>query len=292
MPNRIAAFLAAGVMAVGLSAAPANAVTVPKPSVSVADGCAPLSLNNPTRWDAQFHYRVVGNRPVGPVAVPGRSKVQRDLRPRYGSGALAVQWWARSHDWRAKAAAVRAAEKALTEAKSAQATAKAAFETREKALPAKTDKWAGSWDKELLRLQAIVTDPEQSQFHAEAKAKIELIDAFLKAQAALVKANDSVTAAEKVLADARTGAYWTRWHRGLVRVPECVTATPTPTPTATDEPTPAPSETPTEVPTEEPTEEPTPVPTVTETETERTIVIRRDYLPVRIDTGLGGTAKK
>jgi len=71
--------------------------------------------------------------------------------------------------------------------------------------------------------------------------------------------------------------------------------TPTPTPTATDEPTPDP--TPTEEPTveptvePEPTEEPEPTPTVTETQTERRTIVVRQYLPVRVDTGLGGTAR-
>jgi hypothetical protein len=41
----------------------------------------------------------------------------------------------------------------------------------------------------------------------------------------------------------------------------------------------------------EPTEEPEPTPTVTETQTERQTIVIRDYLPVRVDTGLGGTAR-
>lgn len=287
MPNRIAAFLAAGVMAVGLSAAPANAVTVPKPNVSVADGCAPLSLNNPTRWDAQFHYRVVGNRAFGPVAVPGRSKVQRDLRPRYGSGALAVQWWARSHDWRAKVKAVRAAERNRDEASNTLDDRKAALAAAEKALldfekanPRPVEFKDNTWQQEVERLAA--------DERPIAKEKAALINAFLNAGSAVPAAEGALREAQAKLANARTAAYWTRWNRGLVRVPECVTPTPTPTPTPTDEPTPTPDPTPTEEP--EPTQEPEPQPTVTETNT-RVIVINDTRVPVRVDTGLGGLAK-
>src|SRR5688500_14438126 len=98
MSSKLAAVVAAGVLAVsGLATSTAHAATAPKPSATVADACAPLSLVNPTRWVAEFHYRVIGHRPVGAVDVPARSTVQRELRTRYGAGALSVQWWARSH---------------------------------------------------------------------------------------------------------------------------------------------------------------------------------------------------
>ena len=80
----------------------------------------------------------------------------------------------------------------------------------------------------------------------------------------------------------------TRWTLTVEPAKPC--PTPTPTPTVTVEPTP--TATPTPDPTdpdatEEP--EPEPVPTVTTTTTQ-TIVVR-NYLPTRVDTGFGGTAK-
>jgi len=288
MPNRIAAFLAAGVMAVGLSAAPANATAVPKPSVTVADGCAPLSLNNPTRWGAQVHYRVVGNRAVGPVAVPGHSKVQRDLRPRYGAGTLPVQWWARSHDWRAKAKAVRAAERTRDDAKNALDDRRAAVTAAvnalsdfEKTNPRPVEFKDNTWQQELERLK----DDQRPV----AQQKVGLINAFLNAENAVPATEGALREAQAKLGEAKAASYWTRWHRGLVRVPECVT--PTPTPTATDEPTPTPdpSVTPTDDPTEEPTEEPEPQPTVTETRTTtKVVVVGNVRVPGRVDTGAGG----
>lgn len=106
--------------------------------------------------------------------------------------------------------------------------------------------------------------------------------------------------------DVRPGTYWVTAHavrgyelRGdrvwrLVVNPAEVCPTPTPTPTVTVtptvDPTPAPEPTPTVTETE--TEEPTPAPTVTQTVTDRRTVVVRDYLPVRVDTGLGGLATK
>lgn len=100
----------------------------------------------------------------------------------------------------------------------------------------------------------------------------------------------------RVKAEARPGVKLVgvdRWRLEVEAAEAC--PTPTPTPTATDEPTPDP--TPTEEPTveptvePEPTEEPEPTPTVTETQTERRTIVVRQYLPVRVDTGLGGTAR-
>lgn len=106
----------------------------------------------------------------------------------------------------------------------------------------------------------------------------------------------------------RPGVYWVRavardgyrlvgrdgWRLVVARAEAC--PTPTPTGDATDEPTVSPSPTvepsqPSTPPAEEPTPSETsvPVPTVTETVTQRTVVER--YLPTRVDTGLGGTAK-
>lgn len=108
----------------------------------------------------------------------------------------------------------------------------------------------------------------------------------------------------------RPGVYWVRavardgyrlvgrdgWRLVVKRAEACPTPTPTPTDDATDEPTVSPSPTvepsqPSTPPAEEPTptETSVPVPTVTETVTQRTVVER--YLPTRVDTGLGGTAK-
>jgi hypothetical protein len=103
--------------------------------------------------------------------------------------------------------------------------------------------------------------------------------------------------------DVRPGTYWVRayakpgvklvgvdrWRLEVEAAEAC--PTPTPTPTATDEPTPTPTVTPTDPPAEEPSEEPEPQPTITETTTEQRTIVIRDYLPVRVDTGLGGTAR-
>jgi hypothetical protein len=77
------------------------------------------------------------------------------------------------------------------------------------------------------------------------------------------------------------------WRRVVEQAEPCPTPTPTVTVTPTVDPTPDPEPTPTET----VTEEPEPTPTVTQTVTDKRTVIVRDYLPVRIDTGLGGLAK-
>ncbi|MFI7448054.1 hypothetical protein ACIBQX_11200 [Nonomuraea sp. NPDC049714] len=295
MHSRLAAVVAAVTLAVtgAAIAGPAHATPAPKPSVNVADACAPLSLVNPTRWGAQFSYRVVGHRPVGPVAVPARSTVQRELRPRYGSGALAVQWWARSHDWRAKAVAVVRAERVLRTANGVEVAAQAKFDAADKVLPTKTDKWAGSWAAELARLKVVAADQDQTEHRAEALEKIALIEPYLDAESALADAKVKVVDARSTVSKAQEASYWTRWNRGLVRVAECVTPTPTPTPTVTptEEPTATPTPEPTPTVTETETQEPTPEPTVTQTNT-RVIVVNDVIVPDRVDTGLGGLATK
>jgi len=94
----------------------------------------------------------------------------------------------------------------------------------------------------------------------------------------------------RVKAEARPGVKLVGVDRWRLEV-EAAEACPTPTPTATDEPTPTPTVTPTDPPAEEPSEEPEPQPTITETTTEQRTIVIRDYLPVRVDTGLGGTAR-
>jgi|GEM_PF-6368680 len=101
--------------------------------------------------------------------------------------------------------------------------------------------------------------------------------------------------------DVRPGVYRVRAYvmpghrlvgeRSWRLVIEAAEACPTPTPTPTVTVTPTVDPTPEPTPTETVTEEPEPTPTVTQTVTDRRTVVVRDYLPVRIDTGLGGLAK-
>jgi hypothetical protein len=80
----------------------------------------------------------------------------------------------------------------------------------------------------------------------------------------------------------------TRWTLTVEPAKPC--PTPTPTPTVTVEPTPTPTPDPTDPdPTEEP--EPEPVPTVTQTNT-RVVVVNNIPVPSRVDTGLGGLARR
>ncbi|HEY9371029.1 hypothetical protein [Streptomyces sp.] len=80
------------------------------------------------------------------------------------------------------------------------------------------------------------------------------------------------------------------WQKTVNEAEPC--PTPTPTPTVTVEPTPTPTPTPDPTDpdaTEEP--EPEPVPTVTQTNT-RVVVVNNIPVPSRVDTGLGGLARR
>lgn len=309
MFKRFAAVVAAGVLvATGLATGPAHATTDPRPRATVPSACAPLSLVNPTRWGAEFGYRVNRHRTVAPVTVPGRSAIRRNLRPRYGAGELTVQWWVRWHDAKAKAAAVRAAKNELREANRKQAAAQSALnaalgEVNEYKAAHPTPPLPLTAD-ELERLKGRLTDNDvvnNADLKADVQARIDVLTPYLDTEGDLKVATNAVSAARTKLDEVKAAKYWTPWRRGVVRVPECVTSTPAPTPTdeptATPTPTEEPSEEPTETPSEEPSETPSeepakPTPTVTQTQTiTRTVVVNNIPVPSRVDTGFGGLAR-
>ncbi|PZN03145.1 MAG: hypothetical protein DIU76_09720 [Bacillota bacterium] len=302
MYKRIATVLAAAALtATGLLASPASAANGPRPYAAVPNACGPLTLVNPAKNLSQFRYRVTGSRRTSVALVPERSTVRRDLRSRLGDGPLVVYWQARHHDHWAKAKAVRAAEKALTDAIRERDAAKAARDEAEKHLP--RYKRAETWEAERTRLQSLLDRVDRDRTKREIQEKIAKISAYLDAEKALNEAEAKVDEARAELERVKAAAYWTRWRGGVLRVDECARPTPSPSPTETGEPveptpTPEPSKEPTSTP--EPSKEPTSTPEPTGTTDEdaddtvtgrtRVVVVNRVPVPVRVDTGLGGTA--
>ena len=292
MHSRLAAVIAAGVLAItGLATGTANAATIPTVSAVPECGKVTITVNNPTQFaNLRLQYqtdrssvRTVAVSASGTTAVP-------PIEFREDSGRHWVRWrlWGGpERDWDQPAWTVGS----FTD-----------FDPR-----GFRGQWAETvWVNSDCRPnrpnfeRADAPSVVQPECGAERGKLVIPSDRGVVYKASrdsgpyrLVRAGEySVRpAVYRVRAYALPGYRLvgdTRWTLTVEPAEPC--PTPTPTPTVTVEPTPSPTPTPDPTdpdPTEEP--EPEPVPTVTTTTTQ-TIVVR-NYLPTRVDTGFGGTAK-
>lgn len=294
MYSRLAATVAAGVLVMsGLATGTANATAAPTVTATPECGKVTITVANPTQY-ANLRLQVQADRgPVRTVAVAANGSTVHPVMFREDSGRHLVRWrlWGGpERSWDQPAWTV------------GQFTD---FDPRG---------FLGRW-ADVVRVDSdcrpnferadapTVVQPECDA--AKGKLVIPSDRGVTYKVRTATRDYRTVRAGEY---DVRPGTYWVRAYakpgvklvgeRHWKRVVEAAEAcpTPTPTPTATDEPTPdpTPTEEPTEdpEPTEEPTDEPEPQPTVTETRTTtRVIVIGDTRVPVRVDTGAGGSAK-
>jgi len=304
MFKRFAASIAAGVLVVtGLAAGTAHADETPTVTPTVECGKVTLQFSNPTDFLFVFDYRVDRERPKHGPVVEGAIKegplAGKPFGPRWNLVPVDGRKGQHSHSVTLSFPEDSGVHRVTY--RLAEGGEQKMFFDWQKPVVVKTD----CRPNPVRPGTPTAADPACDTQHGTLT-----IPAQRGVRYEMRRGSNPYRAVRAGEHQVRPGVYWVRavardgyrlvgrdgWRLVVKRAEACPTPTPTPTDDATDEPTVSPSPTvepsqPSTPPAEEPTptETSVPVPTVTETVTQRTVVER--YLPTRVDTGLGGTAK-